>query len=140
MLIGDRLRTLREERNLSQADIEKRTGLIRTYLSRVENGHTVPSLETLEKLARALEIPLYQFFYDGKEPPKLENLPKRISTDDLVWGRRGKEARLLMNLQKALGRIHESDRNLLMSLARKMVSKRSGRKSVATSGAVEAKL
>jgi transcriptional regulator with XRE-family HTH domain len=69
MVIGDRLRTMREEKKLSQGDIEKR--------SRAENGHTVPSIETLEKLARAMEVPLYQLFYDGEEPPKLPNLTKR---------------------------------------------------------------
>jgi transcriptional regulator with XRE-family HTH domain len=76
MVVGDRLRELRETKQLSQGDIEKRTGLLRCYISRVENGHTVPAIETLEKLARALEIPLYQLFYDGDEPPKLPNLPK----------------------------------------------------------------
>ena len=70
MIIGDRLRALREEKKLSQGDIEKRTGLLRCYISRVENGHTVPAIETLEKLARALECPLYQLFYDGEEPPQ----------------------------------------------------------------------
>ena len=69
MIIGDRLRLLRETKKLSQGDIEKRTGLLRCYISRVENGHTVPAIETLEKLARAMEIPLYQLFYDGEEPP-----------------------------------------------------------------------
>src|SRR4029077_5378544 len=76
MIIGDRLRALREEKKLSQGDIEKRTGLLRCYISRVENGHTVPAIETLEKMARALECPLYQLFYDGEEPPVLPNLPK----------------------------------------------------------------
>jgi len=69
MIIGDRLKELREVKNLSQGDIERRTGLLRCYTSRVENGHTVPSLETLEKYARALEIPLYQLMYDGDHPP-----------------------------------------------------------------------
>ncbi len=69
MIIGDRLRALREEKKFSQGDIEKRTGLLRCYISRVENGHTVPAIETLEKMARALEVPLYQLFYDGEEPP-----------------------------------------------------------------------
>jgi transcriptional regulator with XRE-family HTH domain len=59
MVIGDRLRELREGKNLSQGDIEKRAGLLRCYISRVENGHTVPAIETLEKLARAFEFPLY---------------------------------------------------------------------------------
>jgi transcriptional regulator with XRE-family HTH domain len=71
MIIGDRLRTLREQKNLSQGDIEKRTGLLRCYISRVENGHTVPSIDTLEKMSRALEIPLYQLFYEGDNPPAL---------------------------------------------------------------------
>ncbi len=71
MDFGYRLRSLREEKNLSQGDIEKRTGLLRCYISRVENGHTVPAVETLEKMARALELPLYQLMYDGQEPPTL---------------------------------------------------------------------
>ena len=95
MIIGDRLREMREEKKLSQGDIEKRTGLLRCYISRVENGHTVPAIETLEKLARALEVPLYQLFYDGEEPPKLPNLPKRKSSEDIAWGSSGKDGRLL---------------------------------------------
>jgi transcriptional regulator with XRE-family HTH domain len=67
LMIGERLRTIRESKNLSQGDIEKRTGLFRCYTSRVENGHTVPSIETLAKYAQALEIHLYQIFYDGEE-------------------------------------------------------------------------
>ena len=65
MIVGDRLRELREAKSLSQGDIEKRTGLLRCYISRVENGHTVPAIETLEKMARALEVPLYHLMYDG---------------------------------------------------------------------------
>jgi transcriptional regulator with XRE-family HTH domain len=61
-------------KRLSQGDIEKRTGLLRCYISRVENGHTVPAIETLEKLARAMEVPPYQLFYDGDKPSKLPNL------------------------------------------------------------------
>jgi len=62
VLISDRLRSIREEKNLSQGDIEKRTGLLRCYVSRVENGHTVPAVETIEKFARALEVPIYKLF------------------------------------------------------------------------------
>jgi transcriptional regulator with XRE-family HTH domain len=68
MVICDRLRELREGKNLSQGDIEKRTGLFRCCISRVENGHTVPAIETLEKLARALEVPLYQLFMMATNP------------------------------------------------------------------------
>ena len=73
---------------LSQGDTEERTGLLRCYISRVENGHTTPALETLEKFARALGVPLYQLFYDGDKPPDLLDLPKRVTADDSwgVWG------------------------------------------------------
>lgn len=123
MIIGDRLRALREEKKLSQGDIEKRTGLLRCYISRVENGHTVPALETLEKLARALEVPLYQLFYDGEEPPELPNLPKRKTADDIVWGSAGKEARFLNRFRRLLGRLDEGDRRLLLYMAQKMLSR-----------------
>ena len=70
MIVADRLRSLREKKKLSQGDIEERTGLLRCYVSRVENGHTVPAVETLEKFARALEVPLYELLYEGDEPPQ----------------------------------------------------------------------
>jgi len=120
MIIGERLRALREEKNLSQGDIEKRTGLLRCYISRVENGHTVPAVETLEKMARALEVPLYQLFYDGNEPPKMPHLPKRKSGEHAVFGARGKEARYLFNIRRLLGKIDEADRQLLLYMAQKM--------------------
>src|ERR1700686_839890 len=85
MIIGDRLRVMREEKKLSQGDIEKRTGLLRCYISRVENGHTVPAIETLEKLARALEIPPYQLSSKAKNPPKLPNLLKLKSPAKTLW-------------------------------------------------------
>ena len=62
MEIGERLKAIREQKDLSQGDIEKRTGLLRCYISRVENGHTVPAIETIEKLARAMEVPMYALF------------------------------------------------------------------------------
>ena len=123
MIIGDRLRALREEKTFSQGDIEKRTGLLRCYISRVENGHTVPAIETLEKLARALEVPLYQLFYDGEEPPELPNLPNRRSADDIAWGSSGKEARLLTKFRRLMGRIEEGDRRLLLYMAQKMATR-----------------
>ena len=86
MLIGDRLRAVREQKSLSQEDIEKRTGLLRCYISGVENGETVPAIETLEKLARALKVPLYQLFYDGEETPHFPKLPKRLTADDIACG------------------------------------------------------
>jgi transcriptional regulator with XRE-family HTH domain len=124
VIIGDRLRDLREEKKLSQGDIEKKTGLLRCYISRIENGHSVPAIETLEKLARALEVPMYQLFYDGEEPPKLPNLPKRKSADDIVWGSKGKDARMLVKFCRLLGRTEESDRRILMFMAQKMARRK----------------
>jgi len=120
MIIGDRLRELREQKNFSQGDIENRTGLLRCYISRVENGHTVPAFETIEKFARALEVPLYQLFYDGEAPPSLPNIVKRRSAGDLAWGSSGKEARLLEKFRQLLSRTTESDRKLLFFMAQKM--------------------
>jgi transcriptional regulator with XRE-family HTH domain len=124
MIIGERLRALREEKKLSQGDIEKKTGLLRCYISRVENRHTVPAVETLEKFARALEVPMYRLFYDGEEPPTLPNLLKRKSADDIAWGSSGKDARWLYNLRRLLNRTEESDRRILMFLARKMARRK----------------
>jgi transcriptional regulator with XRE-family HTH domain len=121
MVICDRLRELRESKDLSQGDIEKRTGLLRCYISRVENGHTVPAVETLEKFARALEVPLYQLFYDGDKPPQVPNLLKRKTSDDIVWGSSGKQAVYLHKLRRFLGKAADRDRKILLSFAQRMV-------------------
>ena len=124
MVIGDRLRALREEKKFSQGDIEKKTGLLRCSVSRVENGHTVPAVETLEKFARALEIPMYQLFYDGEEPPKLPNLLKRKSADDILWGNSGKDARTLVKFCRLFGNMKVGDRNILFLMAHKMAKRK----------------
>lgn len=123
MMIGERLREIREEKKLSQGDIEKRTGLLRCYVSRVENGHTVPAVETLEKMARALEVPLYQLFYEGEKPPKVPNLLKRKLWDDTDWGNTGKEARYLNKLRHLLSKTEEGDRKLILHMAQKMANR-----------------
>jgi len=120
MVISDRLRELRESKNLSQGDIEKRTGLLRCYISRVENGHTVPAVETLEKLARALEVPLYQLFYDGKKPPQVPNLLKRKTSDDIVWGSKDSDATYPHKLRKWLSKAGDKDRKILLGFAQKV--------------------
>ena len=120
MNIGDRLRTLREEKEFTQGEVEKRTGVLRTYVSRVENGHAVPSVETLEKFARALEVPMYQLFYDGEEPPTLPNIQKRKTADDTPWGSTGKDARWLNKFRRLLSRTEERDRKVLMYMAQQL--------------------
>lgn len=124
MVIGTRLRGLRENKKFSQGDIEKRTGLLRCYISRVENGHTVPSIETLEKLASALEIPLYQLFYEGDEPPPLPNLSRRRTTEELELDEEAqKEMRFFEKVRRLLSRIDEKDRQLLLYMAQKLASR-----------------
>ncbi len=124
MIIGDRLRSVREQKNLSQGDIEKRTGLLRCYISRVENGHTVPAVETIEKFARALEAPIYQLFYDGDKPPELPNLPKRKTAAEIAWGTSGKNGRYLAKFRRLLARTTERDRKLLLSIAQKIAAQK----------------
>ncbi len=120
MVIGDRLRELREQKKLSQGDIEKRTGLLRCYISRVENGHTVPAIETLEKMARAFEVPMYQLFYDGDAPPSVPGVFKRKSSDGDVWGSSGKNSRYLAKLRRLLGKANDEDRKLILHMTQKM--------------------
>ena len=128
MLIGERLKALREHRNMSQGDIEKRTGLLRVYVSRVENGHTVPSIETLEKMAQALGVPLYALFYNGEEPPK-----PLISTPGVVtgWGSSGRDAKTLHRFRRLMSRMNQGDLKLLLFMAQKLSQKKSaGRRRV----------
>lgn len=127
MLVGERLRKLREEKKLSQGHIEQRTGLLRCYISRVENGHTVPAVETIEKLARALEVPLYQIFYTGEKPPEVLDLPGSVG-GSAEWGSSGKDAKTLSQFRRLLGRMKESDRTLLLLTAHKMTPRHRVRK------------
>jgi transcriptional regulator with XRE-family HTH domain len=122
MVIGERLKALREHKKMSQGDIEKRTGLLRVYISRVENGHTVPAIETLEKMARALEVPMYQLFCDGEKPP-VSTLPK---FNDGGWGSSGRDTRTLHRFRRLMSRADESDVKLLLFMARKMSQKKNG--------------
>jgi transcriptional regulator with XRE-family HTH domain len=120
MIVADRLRTLREQKKLSQGDIQERTGLLRCYVSRVENGHTVPAVETLEKFARALEVPLYELLYEGDEPPKRHPVLDGKGSGAGSWGTSGKEARFLRQLIRFLSRMDDKDRKLLLFVTAKM--------------------
>jgi transcriptional regulator with XRE-family HTH domain len=118
MQIGAKLRELRVAKNLSQGDIQNRTGLVRCYTSRVEHGHTVPTIETLEKYANALEVPLYRLFTDedSVKVPKLQ----QPNDDSSSWGIHGKERDALQTLAKELARMDERDRKLLLGMAEGM--------------------
>jgi transcriptional regulator with XRE-family HTH domain len=121
MLIGQKLREIRETQKMSQVEIAQATGLVQPYVSRVENGHTIPGVETLEKWASALKIPLYQILYDGDEPPK----PLRLSGNhhSEVWGNSGRQMHDLKRLRQYLAKMSEGERELLMSLAGRMATR-----------------
>ena len=125
MLIGNRLRFLREKKGLSQGDIEKTTGLLRCYISRVENGHTVPSLETLERFAAALEMPLYKLFYAGDGEAATPNLTDRLGLEELAEqdGKEGEEARFLLRFKSVLHQLTDPDRKVLLTLAKKLATR-----------------
>src|SRR5260370_33910710 len=119
MTFGDRFRALRQKKHLSQGDIEKRCGLLRCYLSRVENGHIAPKLATLDKLASALEIPTYQFFCEDEETP----VPLIITLPNPdPFPRTITEVRSFPSLRKALTKITHQDPHLLPNLTTRMVS------------------
>ena len=120
--IGARLRRLREVKRMSQGDVEQRTGQLRCYISRVENGHSVPTLETLQRFAKALDVPLYELFYSGGKGPTTPRLKALETLEKLAQegGKAGREARFLLELRTFLVRIPETDRGLFLSLVKEL--------------------
>jgi transcriptional regulator with XRE-family HTH domain len=112
MNIGETIRNFRLQKGMSQGDIEKRTGLLRCYLSRVENGHTVPSLDTLAKIASSLDMPIGQFFAENPSESgnNGKNLPQ-LSED---------EVRFLSQIRRYSSGLNESDRKLVLAMVKKM--------------------
>ena len=110
--IGEVIKSYRSDRGLSQGDIERRTGLLRCYLSRVENGHTIPSLDTLSKIAGAMEIALSQFFSESSHTNGSKGLPQ-LSDD---------EVRFLSQIRRYATSLNDSDRKLVLAMVKKMAS------------------
>jgi transcriptional regulator with XRE-family HTH domain len=121
MVIGARLKELREAKELSQGDIEKRTGLLRCYISRVENGHTVPAVATLEKMARALEVPMYRLFHDGEAAASIRNV--KLPKDSEEWGSTGQQAAYVSKLRRLLAKMGPDDQKLLLHVATKVAKR-----------------
>jgi transcriptional regulator with XRE-family HTH domain len=117
-MIGLRLKEIREDKKLSEGDIERISGLKRCYVSRVENGHTVPAVETLEKLARALGVPMYRLFYEGEELPAP---PQQRLGEQKIWGNSGKPRRYLTQLAQALQEMSPENRDLILAVAHRVV-------------------
>jgi transcriptional regulator with XRE-family HTH domain len=119
MVIGERLKALREQKKMSQGDIEKKTSLLRCYISRVENGHTVPSVDTLEKMAQALEVPMYRLFTDETHVKK-PNLPAGITLSRVANSKHDRELRAFT---KCFSRMDDKDGGLLIHMASKMANR-----------------
>ncbi len=112
MQIGTTIRAYRLQKGLSQGDIEKRTGLLRCYLSRVENGHTVPSLETLARIASAMDLPLARFFNENTTDNGGKPVPQ-LAED---------EVRFLTQIRRYSPGLNESDRKLVLAMVKKMAA------------------
>jgi transcriptional regulator with XRE-family HTH domain len=122
--IGSRLRELRERKRMSQGDIEESAGLLRCYISRVENGHTVPSLETLERFASALEVPISEFFKLKDDLARPAALPGSEGAETShSQGTKGEDTRFLLRLRELLPRLSRRDQKVLLDLAKKMAEK-----------------
>src|SRR5260370_25597742 len=109
MIVGERIRALREEKKLTRGDLQERTGMQRTYIWRVENGYTVPAIETLEKFARGLDVPIYRFFYEGRGRPPL--VP--VTESGGLWGAQGDQKKMLEKVPRLLGHRGECQRSRL---------------------------
>lgn len=116
MDIGRTIKMFREHKKLSQGDIEKRTGLLRCYVSRVENGHTVPAIETIEKMARALDTPMYQLFIGAQESPTFGKAEGNGPA-------RRKSGRQISRFASLLAQMKKRDRELLLTLGSAMAAR-----------------
>lgn len=112
MNIGETIRNYRLQKGMSQGDIEKRTGLLRCYLSRVENGHTIPSLDTLAKIATAMDVPLAQFFNEHKGDNGGTAMPHLAE----------EEVRFLTQIRRYSPSLNDSDRKLVIAMVKKMAN------------------
>jgi transcriptional regulator with XRE-family HTH domain len=129
MIIGDRIRAIREEKQICQVDLAVRAGLLRGYLSDVESGKSVPDVGTLDRIAAALEVPLKELFYDGDEAPALPNLPKGRTPDEIILGTVAHNSVGVESNRKQVNGLYQSFRNLVSSLTQKVGEKKRGTKS-----------
>ncbi len=68
LLVGDRIRILRKDRNLTQAELASSIGIQQSDLCRMENGEYKVSLETLFKILSIFQINIAEFFHEETPP------------------------------------------------------------------------
>jgi transcriptional regulator with XRE-family HTH domain len=125
MVLSERLRLIREQKKMTQGDIEKITGLKRSYVSRLEHGRTVPSLATLEKFAGALQVPLYHFFYEGEKPPDRMSFPPALRNGSgNHFNGNGVPADFLQRMGNCIRRMNEPDRKVLLQFVSQLLRKK----------------
>jgi transcriptional regulator with XRE-family HTH domain len=122
--IGNSLRSLRKRKKLTQEEVARKTGLLRCNVGRLENREAAPTIATLEKMARALEIPICQLFCEYEKSPTPPRLPKQNSTTDKLWGSTGKDKHMLAQFRHLFNRMSESDLRLLLFMAKRMSRRR----------------
>ncbi|MEO8725661.1 MAG: helix-turn-helix transcriptional regulator [Acidobacteriaceae bacterium] len=118
MNIGETIRNFRLQKNMSQGDIEKRTGLLRCYLSRVENGHTVPSLDTLAKIAQSMELPLARFFSESGGEQAVDREVPQLSHDMVQF---------LSQIKRYSTGLNDSDRKMLLTMVKRFAANAGGK-------------
>ena len=123
MGIGLKLKAIRRARHITQVELARATGFVQPYISRGENEHFIPSVETLEKWARALGLTVYEFLRDGEESSEPLNTSSENMIDDGLWGHAGKEALQLQRLRRALAKMNGAEREVLLSVATRMASR-----------------
>jgi transcriptional regulator with XRE-family HTH domain len=116
MIVGERLKAVREAKKLSQGHIEEKTGLLRCYISRCENGHTVPSIDTLEKWTRSLGISMSQLFADNGQDSK----PLTALTTDRTPKLDRAATNSLRRVGEAFARMKKRDIELVTCMARQL--------------------
>jgi transcriptional regulator with XRE-family HTH domain len=111
-LIGARILEFRKQRGLSQDDVQRATGFSHAYISNVERGQTLPSLESIERFADALQVPLSELFRSGEAGSKTRTTDPASDPSDL-----------LALLRAHVGTMTAKQREILLALALRLAEK-----------------
>lgn len=96
MSIGTRIIQIRNEKNLTQQELSRRSGIASSYLSRVENRRLEPQPRTLRRIADALGVPVTDLFQEGPAALKTFQCAITVSGNcimEMLRSARGKAAR-----------------------------------------------
>src|SRR5277367_5435569 len=97
--VATAVRDLRHVRNLSQRQLAARMGVPRTYISKIENGKAMPTLSSLDRLARALQVDISALLRDA---PRRHQDETAVLTTDPFLAEIAKYAEHLTSTQKSI--------------------------------------